>query len=41
MSMEVANAAAEKPMNLNALFDDKDPFDTEYVNANEIAKILG
>jgi hypothetical protein len=39
LSMEVANAAAEKPMNLNALWEGKDPF--EYVNANEIAKTLG
>ena len=40
LSMEVANAVAEKPMNLNALYEGKDPF-SEYVDGEEIARTLG
>lgn len=41
LSMEVASAVAEKPMNLNALYEGKDPFDREYVDGTEIARTLG
>lgn len=32
LSLKIANAFAEKPINLEALYDGADPFDPEYVN---------